>query len=410
MDMLIEMPKGKKILFTIAAFLTSIAVMGEMGILPFVYNLYETFDNYFMVNYIISAGAIFMVVGSVLATVLMGKFSKKSLLIIAGILFAVSSIFCVAVYNTVYICLMRTIMGIGEGMTNVVIMAYIAQLYVAESKRAAFIGYYNAAMMVIGAVMSYAGGVLAYPEWTNAFNLYWPSVLMVIGIVLFIPNLKDFEVQKHQEKRKGDKKEPLGSLFAAFIVAYIFYTWMYANFAYYISSYVAEMKLGTSVFAGTLTSLSTIAGLILAILFGKIYGVLQKHTTIPCIILTMIALALLCLFPNTVTAIIGSMLIGIAYGMYYAYSYTYVASIVHYTRIDDAIGITTTLYGLAYALFAYINSGLIRIFNTKGQYTPTFLVWAFVGIIPLVIELITIKPYNAYIAKEDAQYDEGSNP
>ena len=56
--MAIELSKGRKILLYISVVLTAIAVMGEMGISPIIYNLYGAFENQMAVNYIVSGAAL----------------------------------------------------------------------------------------------------------------------------------------------------------------------------------------------------------------------------------------------------------------------------------------------------------------------------------------------------------------
>ena len=152
--MAIELSKGRKILLYISVFLTAIAVMGEMGISPIIYNLYGAFENQMAVNYIVSGAALFVVFGSLAATFVMNRISKKTLLLIATVIFCGSSIFCVSVDHVYYICVMRSFMGFGEGAVNAVVMAYVAQLFLDEGKRASFMGYYNASMTLFAIAMS----------------------------------------------------------------------------------------------------------------------------------------------------------------------------------------------------------------------------------------------------------------
>lgn len=389
--MLIEMSKGRKVLFTIAAFLISIGTMAEMGVMPFVYNLYGAFDNQMAVNFIVSGAQLFMVAASLICTFLMKKMRKKNLLLIGSILFSISSIFCASINNVYYVCVMRALMGFSEGMLAAVSMAYIAQIYIDENKRAAFMGYYNAAMTVFGAIMSYAGGVLAYPDWQNAFKLYWPSVLIIVGIVLFLPNL---DVSEDSVVESGSaKKEGLGKLFITFEIDYVFFTWIYCMFTYYVSAYIAEMGIGGSAEAGLCVSISSIGGFFFSAGFGKIYGKLRKNTNLIPLIAVPLSMLVMYFFPSIMVAYIGSFLIGGTYGLYYTYSYAYVSEIVPVSRIDDAIGYTTAIYGLAFFAFTYINSAVLSFVSKDGTFTPGFKFWAFVAIIPIVIELATNKAY-----------------
>lgn len=396
--MSISLTKSKQFLFTVTIFLCSAVVMAEMGIMPFIFNVYETYyENVMACNFIASGGQLFMVAAALICTPLMRRVRKKKLLIAGTALFAVSSIFCVAVDNVLYICVMRALMGASEGVVTTIAMAYIAQLYIDEEKRAAFMGYYNAAMTVFGCVMSYLGGVLAYPDWTNGFKIFWPSVAVVICCVFFLP---DLEVPCEPQQEKGvSKKEPLGLLFITFSVSYVLYTWIYAMHAYYFSAYVGELGLGSSVEAGIGTMISSIAGFITAAAFGKIYGALKKNTNLICFIGLPVAYILMYFFPSIIMGYVGSFLVGITYGLYYTYSYAYVADIVPANRIDDAIGYTTAVYGLAFFVFTYVNTAVQHIMDAGSSFIPCFLFWACFAIVPFIIEVVTIKPYNRHVKK-----------
>lgn len=367
--------------------------MGEMGISPIIYNLYGAFENQMAVNYIVSGAALFVVFGSLAATVLMKRISKKTLLFIATIIFCGSSIFCVSVNNVYYICVMRSLMGFGEGAVNAIVMAYAAQLFLDEGKRASFMGYYNAFMTLFAIAMSYASGMLGSADWRNAFTLYWPSALMIIGVLLFVPNLQNLEDVSEEEAETAGKKEALGKLYWMFIMAYIVFTWMYAMVNYFISAYVAENELGGTSFAGILVSCTQVGGVICALLFGALYTRLKKNLTSLCILMLMLALALYYFIPGIAVAVIASVLVGGGYGMYFSYSYTYVAEVVPTGRIDDAIGYTTAFYGIAFFAFPYLVSFMQSVISPEGLYTPLFPVWALIGLIPLAIELGTNNAY-----------------
>lgn len=399
----IELSRGRKILMYISILLTGIAVMGEMGIMPFVYDLYGAFDNVMAVNFVISGSALFVLIGSLLFTWLMHKFGKKQLLLLATIIFCTASIFCAAIDNVYYICVMRALMGLGEGATNAVVMAYVAQIFLDENKRASFMGYYNAAMTGFAIIMSYVSGVLASVRWQNAFMLYIPSALMIVGVLLFVPQISNLEEESGKEQRPGGKKEPLGKLYLFFIVDYVIFTWMYCIMSYYVSAYVAENGMGGAYYAGILTSLTQVGGFVCALLFGRIYEKLKKNTSIVCIIGVSIALILMYFVRTNAIAILASLVIGGLYGIYFAYSYAYVVEIVPVSRIDDAIGYTTAIYGVAFFVFPYLAGFAASLLSSEGAFTPVFLLIGIIGVIPLVLELVSGKPYQELQKKKERQ-------
>lgn len=390
--MSIEMSKSKKFLFGMAMILCTIAVMGEMVMLPFVYNLYYDFpDQYGAVNYIASGASLIMIFSTILATLLLRKLSKKTILIIGSVVFAVSSIFCAAIPTPGFMVITRSFMGLGEGFVSVAAAALIAQVFIDEAKRATFMGIYNAGITFVGAAMTYASGWLAVTGWQNSFKAFWPSVLMVLAIIFFIPNIKVF-TQEDQEKQTG-KKERFGSMFWIFIFDYVLFTLMYASSAYYMSSWVMENGIGDQALSGTITAVGTIAGFIVCLLFGKIFMKLKKASTIPCFIMAGIALALMYFVQTALIGFISSILLGFAYGIYFSYSYTFVAGIVHYTRIDDAIGMTTTFYSATYFVVTFLATWLMGVMNTQGLFTPVFIVFACLGIVGLIVEISSQKKY-----------------
>lgn len=383
----VELSGTKRLLFTIALFSLSLCVMGEMGVMPITYNIYGEFGDGFLGNYIVSAAALWMAFGAMLSTKLMETMTKKKILLIGAIAFAVGSIFCATIPNGIYIAVMRSIMGLGEGIINTVAMAYIAQMYVDESKRAAMTGYFNAAGTVLGAILSYAAGALSIPEWTHAFYVYFPMVIVVAATLLFIPELGMEEAQDWGEATGEGKKEPMGMLYVTFVLDYVIFVAMYALIAYFISVFIAETGIGDGAFAGLALSVSTIAGFFTAAAFGPIYGALRKNTATVAIAGCSLSLLLLYLMPSKAVALVACGLVGLVYGAYFSYSYAYVGEIVPMSRINDAMGYTTAIYSLAFFATPFVVSALMGV--TGGLVRPLYLGGALLGVVGVAIELAT---------------------
>ena len=115
-----KMSKPKFILFCAALILTHVISMHDMVIYPIVNNLYELFyENMAGVNFIISGPAIFMFVASLLAPYIMKVIDKKTLLIIACVIFAVFSIGGAAVTSVTYMIIARSICGFMYGIGRI---------------------------------------------------------------------------------------------------------------------------------------------------------------------------------------------------------------------------------------------------------------------------------------------------
>lgn len=119
--MKVEMSKTKRTLCLAALMLTNLAVMNDLVVIPVISNLYGEFaDHMGLVNYIVSGPALIIVLTSLLASFLCKKMDKKAVLIIGAVFFAVGALLGVIVVNPYYMAFMRTLVGIGAGIEQVV--------------------------------------------------------------------------------------------------------------------------------------------------------------------------------------------------------------------------------------------------------------------------------------------------
>ena len=179
--MSLEMSKSKKTLAVIAIMATALAVMADLAINPVIGLLYQSYpDSMGYINYFISGPMLIVVIASLLTGVVLRKVNKRTVMIAGGVIFAVGAVLGVLVDNFLYMCVMRTLVGVGSGVVNVVAVALIADIYEDETKRAKITGYYNAALSLVGMIFSYIAGILAASGvWQNVFKIYWSAVPML---------------------------------------------------------------------------------------------------------------------------------------------------------------------------------------------------------------------------------------
>lgn len=387
------MSKTKRILCLIAIMCTSFAVMADLVVIPVISDLYGAFpDSPDGVNYIISGPQLIVVVVSLLTTFLMRKVNKKVLLVVGGIIFAVGAIAGALVPDVVYVAIMRTLVGVGMAVLNVVAVSMIADLYDDDVTRAKITGYYNAALSLVGMINSFAGGWLGASGWANAWNAYWVAIPMVIMLVLFIPSIRPDEEDAAASKAQKGPREPLGSRYWIMSVS-----WLVLNIAfgatvlYYVSPYVVENGLGDSVFAGTINSVKSVVGLLVALAFGVIYSKLRRNTNLVACLIAGVGLILLVFIPNGIFALVMITVVGCCYKVCFSYAYAHGFEIVPPSRTDDATAITTAVYGLGSFLSTYIATWIAGAMSATGAYTPTWIVFGIVFFALAVVEFITAR-------------------
>ena len=154
---------------------------------------------------------------------------------------------------------------------------------------------------------------------------------------------------------------------------------------------IAETGIGDATFAGTVLSVSTIAGFFSAAAFGAIYGKLGKNTATVSLVIAVAASVMLFIAPSQIVALVACGLIGLVYGAYFSYSYAYVAEIVPMSRINDAMGYTTAVYSLAFFATPFAVSALMGL--TQGQVRPLYAGAAVLGCVGVAVELATNSAY-----------------
>ncbi|MEG0377527.1 MAG: MFS transporter [Eubacterium sp.] len=398
--MSIEMSPTKKILAVIAIMTTAIAVMADLAINPVIGLLYQNYpDAMGYVNYFVSGPMLIVVIASLLTGLVLKKVNKRIVMISGGVIFAIGAILGVASDDFLFMCIMRTLVGIGAGVVNVVAVALIADLYEDETKRAKITGYYNAALSLVGVIFSYTAGILAAGGvWQSVFKVYWSAVPMVILLILFIPSIKPGSQRTESEKTEvSGKKEGLGWRFW-----WMSFGWFVMNIVlggtvlYYLSSYIIENGIGGTELAGISASVKSLVGFGLCLCFGFVYGKLKRQTITLCYLLAAISLLLLMLFPSVTMVLVVGTLGGCTYKYASSYAYSHGFVIVPKSRYDDSVSITTAVYGIGSFISTYYATWLTTIMHTERFVDTWSVSAAILGILfiaEIVISIIEKKKF-----------------
>lgn len=395
----------KLVMFVIAALLTSMATISENCLAPVWASVYSLFGYGIEGNTIVSSTNLAWALTALATAVLMRHISKKKLLVCGTIAFTVGILCCPLVLNAGYMIFMRILMGIGAGIVMPVIYAYIAQIFVDDKMRARFYGFWNAAMTLIGAIMVYIVGVLAVDDWTRAFFVFIPMVITCIMVIFFISDLgvPAKEPQKKLDKMEVAESKQIGGsswgLFWAFMVTLCMLTIIFMLFLYFSGTAVEEKGVGDAAFAGALVSMMNLASFLVSLCFGFIYDKLKKrciYVATACIACTMVCFGL---GESAAILVIGAVVGGIGYGLLNTFAPTYIADIMPADKVDSAIGIFNCLFMVAIFINPYIATGLAGGFF-EYAFTPLYLIYAIACLVPLVIEIATIRPYRKLMAEK----------
>lgn len=361
-----EMTKGRALLFLISLFLTNVAVMADMVIIPAGNGLYETFQNDAAVNFILSGPSFIMLFSAMLCGKLMQYLSKKKILVGAMVLFAVSAILGGAVENVYYVLTMRVLVGISMGFVNAAAMALIAEVYVDEDKRGTIMGIFNATMAGTGAVISLIAGVFAVRSWNEVFKVYWIAVPVIVMMLFFIPMTPPEGDQQAGEEEGSHTGSPYLMRQVMLMVSCFAYNLVYAVIYYQVSVLVAEQGYGNESIAALLSTLGTVGSCILCILFGTLYSKLKRATIIFGYAGLCISYLMLFLASSPVMAGIACTLCGASYGYGFSYFFLRCTVVVPKEKVSSSISMTTAIGGFGMFLSTYACTMLQKILGTTG--------------------------------------------
>lgn len=382
--------KGKIVLLLITIYLSTIAIMHDMVIVPAIDGIFGQFyETENMVNYVISGPALVSVLAALVSGKVLQYISKKKWMLVGFAIFAVGAIFGVALENIYYMAAMRSLVGIGMGIVTVTNLAIISEVFTDENKRGSMMGIYNAALSVVASVLGLVAGFFATTSWQSVFKIFLISIPIFIMIVIFIPKTSP---QRYEEEEGEKKPLPIKSVLAL-NVAFLIFTTIYAVVYYKIGIYVSENNIGNEAVVGMLASLGTVGSLVSCLIFGVVYSKLKRGTIIPAYALLTVGFLILILSKNVVSTAIACTLMGGAYGFGISYYNMRCTMIVPPSQIDNSISIVSATLGLGLFMSPFLSTilkGILGV-DTLSGILPSLTVVLVIGIVLSIILTIRDK-------------------
>lgn len=385
------MSKSRLMLALLALFLSTSCTMGDMAVVPIFSKFFEIFPQVGLVNAIISAPAIVGLFFALLGGYLNDKMDKKWLMVIGFGIYTVTSIFGGMFENVYYILVCRCLAtGVAWGITSSAAFAIIAEMYEDEGKRGTVNGWYNAAMAIIGALLSFVAGIFAVGAWQNAFRTYWINLPILIMLIIFLPSMPAKAGAAKQEKKaetaSGSSLDGWYKGLIPIVIQVILVASCYYVIAYMISVYVTDAAIGNEAFSGTLSTVGTVFSFLANLGFGLIYAKLRKATAIPSFVVLGACFFLMAFIPGKSVAIVSCALMGGFWGIFYSYFYTETTVVVPEEKQGTAIGVVNTVNGMAMVVCTYGVTALEKIMGTTNIIT----VFPILGVICLVVAVYAV--------------------
>lgn len=260
-----------------------------------------------MIQNLISISCIAIIPTTVIVGKLMETISKKSIAMAGIILFLIGGVAPVFITSFSAILVMRAVLGVGVGISQVVSTAIIAEHFSgAEQEKVQ--GTLQASQMAGAAVMVFAGGWLADIQWNYVFYVHLLAAAALILVATRVPNNKPVKAAVTGEKPKTRLTNATWGwvlfMFILFIGVQIY--------SISLSFLVTEKNLGTAADSGLGLAFFAIGGIVMGLLYGNLARMARNCAIAVGCLMLAVSYVLIAFANNMLLCHVGSILVGMA--------------------------------------------------------------------------------------------------
>ena len=411
-----DVPKWRMVLALAALFLSSMCTMGDLVISPIAADIYEVFADAptALINLGVTGPALVGLPFGLATGVLCDRMDKKKIMVIGFLIFTVSSVFGIAQVNVYYFVVMRLFAtGVGWGITNTAALSILADMFTDENEHAKYVGWYNAAMSIIGAILASSAGALAVGGWTHAYYTYVIAIPVLIMLIVFLPACpprsgakagEETPIAEQVEEVYGASTSSAAAMgralfnsdeesqqrrgwwghLALLAVQVFFVAMLYFVILYMIGLYVADVQAGDEAFVGILTSVMTVSTALGSLVFGAVYKRLRNAVYLPALAVIGCVFFVLAFIPKVPVIVAALAVAGFMWPFYFCFFYTRCTEIVPESKQSTSTSIVAAADGLAVTGCSYLLTGSMAV--TGGGCASVYPIF---GAMMLVITVIS---------------------
>jgi MFS family permease len=322
-----------------------------------------------LVKLVITLPALFIVVGSPIAGMIVDRFGRKSLLLISAVLYGLAGSSGLYLENLTAILAGRAFLGLAVSGVMVSATTLIADYY-AGPARAAFMGLQAGSMGLGGVLFLTLGGALAQQNWHFPFGIYLFAWLIVPLIALFILE-PDRKTSSATVSTTANQTTPIA------VLAIIYGLTTLSQIAFYLIPVQLPFFLDGLVKAapsqsGMAIALCTLFSAAASLTYGKLKQHMEFTSFLPIIFGFMgIGYLLIGQSSNWAQALVGLAVSGMGLGILMPNMNVWLSSAVADAGRGKALGWLSTSMFLGQFLSPIVTQPLTKSFGLGGTYALT---------------------------------------
>jgi MFS family permease len=322
-----------------------------------------------LVKLVITLPALFIVIGSPIAGIIVDRFGRKSLLLISAVLYGLAGSSGLYLESLTAILAGRALLGLAVSGVMVSATTLIADYY-AGPARAGFMGLQAGSMGLGGVLFLTLGGALAQQNWHFPFGIYLFAWLIVPLILLFI-------LEPNREQSAASASDSSSQSTPIAVLAIIYGLTTLSQIAFYLIPVQLPFFLDGLVKAapsqsGMAIALCTLFSAAASLTYGKLKQKMEFITFLPIIFGLMgIGYLLIGQSSNWAQVLVGLAVSGMGLGILMPNMTVWLSSVVADSGRGKALGWLSTSMFLGQFLSPIVTQPLSKSVGLGGTYALT---------------------------------------
>jgi MFS family permease len=311
--------------------------------------------------------------------------SKKKLLIVGMLFFAVGGLMPAFYGGVVFILCMRGVFGIGSGFLMPISQALVAD-YFEGNDRDAYMGYSSSNAAIWGIVFTLLGGFLCDIHWRYTFYAY----LLVVPVFLFVVT-KMPEPARPQATERSKSGGLTGKTWS-WVSVYFIYNIVMFCFISDIAFVISSDKIGNAATASVAMTFSSVGGIAAGLILGWVTKSFRNYAFVLALAF-LTAGSILLVFAHTAAMfMLGCGIWGIGFGIFNSLIILQIMGSVAKAATAFALAILMSAMGIGQFISPIFYSYLNNLFGLQNPRAPWIVAsGCFVAALLIAPVIIAVK-------------------
>lgn len=294
--------------------------------------------------------------------------------------------------NNYYLILAsRVLLGVGFGLINSLAVSLISYFF-SGTEEASMMGLRSASESIGQSLLTlFAGYLISWGGWRYSFLVYLIAIPILILFTVYVPKVDGDDDE--ETARKETSKSQLNASVIFYAIALFIVVGSYVGIRVRIPLIMEQRGLGTEVASSQVLSMIPFLGLIIGVVFGKVYELFKKYLLMTGAILMAVGYLIIGLATSYGLVFLGGFIVGVGYPLIISGTFTFVSTFA--PKGSETFATSIILFGINMGSFLspYLLQWIDALTQSTSLVTP-FYVYAVLLIIFGVLSYINLQKVN----------------